>query len=106
MQDQGKNRKVNPYFEEALKENILNNYCRTAAYELVQHVYKKESAVFGAWVDRSLAEKQAKPLPTEQFETARNEIFAAYKALPLKAMQPESPCELLSVLAKMLTIIK
>ena len=46
----------------------------------MQHVYKKESAVFGAWVDRSLAEKQAKPLPTEQFETARNEIFAAYKA--------------------------
>lgn len=106
LQDQGKNRKVNPYFEEALKENILNNYCRTAAYELVQHVYLQESAAFGAWVGQCLTEKQGKPLPTEQFEAARSKIYAEYKVLPLKAMQPEAPCDLLSVLAKMLTIIK
>ena len=106
LQDQGKNRKVNPYFEEALKDNILNNYCRTAAYEPVKYVYIKESAVFGAWVGQCLAEKQGKPLPTEQFETARCRIFAEYKALPLKAMQPEVPCELGAVLETMLAIME
>lgn len=104
--DQGKNRKVNPWFEDALKDNILNDYCRTAAYEPVKFVYLKESAAFGAWLADCIAAKQGEAFPAERFEKARNEIFDAFKALPLKDMQPEMPCDLYGVIDNLLTIIK
>ena len=93
--DQGKNRKVNPYFEDALKDNILNNYCRTAAYELVQFVYTKEADVLAAWAQNS---EKGEPIPTEAFEAELTKIFDAFKALPLKDMHPVVPCDLQKVI--------
>ena len=103
--DQGKNRKVNPYFEDALKDNILNDYCRTAAFELVKFVYTKESAVFGKWVAGCIASGKAEAIPTEAFEAERTKIFDAFKALPLKDMHTDSPCDLYTAIDRVLEMI-
>jgi hypothetical protein len=97
--DQGKNRKVNPYFEDALKDNILNNYCRTAAYELVQFVYTKEADVLATWAQNS---EKGEPIPTEAFEAEITKIFDAFKAMPLKDMHPAVPCDLHTVIDNLL----
>ncbi len=96
---QGKNRKVNPYFEDALKDNILNDYCRTAAYELVAFVYTKEADVLAAWAEKS--EKGA-AVPAEDFLAEREKIFDAFKALPLKNMHPAEPSDLYTTIDDLL----
>ena len=84
---QGENRKVNPWFEDALKDNILNDYCRTAAYELARFVYTKEADVLSAWVENS---RPGEGLP--DFRAEREKIFNDFKALPLAQMH--ATCDL------------
>ena len=103
--DQGKNRKVNPYFEDALKDNILNDYCRTAAYELVKYVYLKEADVFGSWVSDCIAKGQGGAIPKEAFEAERTNIFDDFKAMPLKDMHPTDLMNLTDVIDRLLEII-
>ena len=103
--DQGKNRKVNPYFEDALKDNLLNNYCRTAAFELVKFVYCKELAVYKKWVTDSIAAGKAGGLPAETFKTERDRIFDRFKALPLKDMHPAGLQDIYQVLDSVLPLI-
>ena len=103
--DQGRNRKVNPFFEDALKDNLLNNYCRTAAYELVKYVYCKESGVFAGWIRDCIAAGKAESLPADVFEKDRIRIFDEFKALPLADMHPAEPCCLHQVIDRMLTFL-
>ena len=102
---QGKNRPVNPCFEDALKDNILNDYCRTAAFELVKFVYTKESAVFGQWVADCIAAGKAEAIPAEAFEAERTKIFDAFKAQPLQDMHAEAPCDLYTAIDRVLEVI-
>jgi len=97
LRHQGKNRKVNPYFEDALKDNILNDYCRTAAYELVAFVYTKEADVLAAWVQNS---EKGEAIP--DFLAERAEIFDGFKVLPLKDMHPAEPCDLYTTIDNLL----
>ena len=104
--DQGKNRPVNPYFADALKDNLLNNYCRTAAFELVKYVYCKESAVFEKWVTDSIAAGKAAPLPADIFEKDRNRIFDEFKALPFEQMHTQPACDLPTAIDRVLEIMR
>jgi hypothetical protein len=100
--DQGKNRPVNPYFADALKDNLLNDYCRTAAFELVKFVYCKEAAVFENWVQASLA--SGKLQSTDSFETERTRIFHEFKALPFEKMHEAPACDLRTAIDRILNI--
>ncbi len=97
---QGQNRPINPYFEDALKDNILNDYCRTAAYELVKFVYTKEAAALGAWMTDCIRGGTYKaPDFTETLQT----VFDAFKAVPLASMHAETqiPAAIDRILAAM-----
>lgn len=94
---QGKNRPVNPYFEDTLKDNILNDYCRTAAYELVKFVYAKEADVLAAWAENS---KPGEAIPAEDFLAERAKIFDDFKALPLAEMH--ATCDLCAAIDRVL----
>jgi len=102
---QGKNRPVNPYFEDALKDNILNDYCRTAAFELVKFVYTKESALFGKWVADCITAGKGEAIPTEAFEAERTKIFDDFKAMPLQNMHTDAPCDLYTAIDRVLEVI-
>lgn len=105
LQDQGKNRKVNPYFEDALKDNILNDYCRTAAYEPVKFVYCPEADALDKRLTECLATGEEFKICKKTFEEERTNIFDAFKEMPLQAMQPDGRSNLSEVVSRMLTII-
>jgi len=88
LREQGKDRPVNPFFAEALKENLLNKYCRTAAYELAAYVYRKEADVLGDWIVRCVAEGQTGAFPTAEFQQAQDKIRREFMELPFEAMHP------------------
>lgn len=102
---QGKNRPVNPYFADALKDNILNDYCRTAAFELVKFVYIKEADVLAGWMTDCMTAGEGMPVPAEEFNEARTRIFDEFKALPLAEMHPNTPCDLYTALDRVLYVI-
>ena len=53
---------VNPCFEQALKGNAENGYCRSYIYELFNDYYLKQLALYVAWVDERVAGSgQSKP---------------------------------------------
>lgn len=89
LQELGANRKVNPAFEEALKDNALCGYCRSAAYEAVRYVYSKEADVLQNWISKCIAAGKAEAVPAEEFLDAGKQIFAEFKAIPLADMQAE-----------------
>ena len=102
---QGKNRPVNPCFADALKDNLLNDYCRTAAYELAQFVYTKEADVLADWMETCMTTGAGAPVPAEAFNDARARIFEEFKALPWEKMHPDALCELGVVLDRVLEIL-
>ena len=89
LRELGANRKVNPAFEEALKDNGLCGYCRSAVYEALRYVYVKEADVLADWIRRSIQAGKAEAVPTEDFLEAGKQIFAEFKATPLADMQAE-----------------
>lgn len=79
---------VNPCFEQALKGNAENGYCRSYIYELFNDYYLKQLALYVAWVDERVAGgdtaspmKPAKPLPMQA-------VTDAFYAKPLREMAP------------------
>ena len=79
---------VNPCFEQALKGNAENGYCRSYIYELFNDYYLKQLALYVAWVDERVAGgdtaspmKSAKPLPMQA-------VTDAFYAKPLREMAP------------------
>ncbi len=84
----GKNRPVNPHFEEALKDNVINWYCRSASYEATKYVYLPEFAVFRNWVETQLTTENRLGAAME-FDKERKEILDGFKKVSFKDMQPE-----------------
>ena len=89
LRELGANRKVNPAFEEALKDNGLCGYCRSAVYEALRYVYAKEADVLADWIRRSVQTGKAEAVPTEAFLEAGKQIFGEFKAISLADMQAE-----------------
>ena len=84
---------VNPCFEQALKGNAENGYCRTYIYELFNDYYLPQLALYTGWVDERVASgdtktpmKPAKALPMQA-------IIDAFYSKPLAEMgaQPQAP---------------
>ena len=79
---------VNPCFEQALKGNAENGYCRTYIYELFNDYYLQQLKLYTQWVsehvtggDTKKPMKPAKPLPMK-------EIVDGFYAKPLAEMAP------------------
>jgi len=77
---------VNPCFEQALKGNAENGYCRSYIYELFNDYYLPQLAVYTGWVEERVAAddkrgpmKPVKPLPMQS-------IVDAFYAKPLEQM--------------------
>lgn len=83
---------VNPAFEQALKGNAENGYCRTYIYELFDDYYLPQWALYTKWVEARVAGgdvrspmKPAAPLPMKA-------ITDAFYAKPLAEMaRPQAP---------------
>ncbi len=73
---------TNPEFENVLKRNIGNDYCRQPAYELVAHLIKDEAT---ATFDMLLSDKTIK---AGDCFAKFNELFANFEKTPLRDMQP------------------
>jgi hypothetical protein len=81
---------VNSCFEQALKGNAENGYCRTYIYELFNDYYLPQLALYTKWVDERITSgdtqspmKPAKPLPMK-------EVVDAFYAKPLAEMAPHA----------------
>lgn len=79
---------VNPCFEQAIKGNAENGYCRSYIYELFNDYYLKQLALYVEWADGRVAGgdktspmKPAKPLPMQA-------VTDAFYAKPLREMAP------------------
>jgi len=83
--DLEKNRPVNPFFDQAYRENVINFYCRTSVFEAVKGVYEKEVAVFKEWILKKIETGDTNVLDTEKLIQKREQIFDEFKATPLKA---------------------
>lgn len=81
--DLKKNREINPYFENALKDNVINWYCRTNAYEAVKGVYKKEFTVFKEWMLDKLSSNDRTNVDMSSFSEEKERILEEFKSIPL-----------------------
>lgn len=79
-----KNRPVNPHFENTLKDNVINWYCRTSAYEAVKGVYQKEFSVFKEWMIKRLNSNDLNNMDMSSFPIEKERIFEEFKSIPLK----------------------
>ena len=100
-----KNRPVNPYFGEALKENLVNNYCRTAAFEPVTYVYGKEADVLENWVVQCVKKKTGGAMPKEHFAAEQKKIMQAFLDMPFADMHPTELLPLQDALDRLLVCI-
>ena len=74
---------VNPCFEKALKDNLINGYCRSSVYEAVRFVYLPEMrALFSALYDHT-------PDDLPDFTETKQQIFQAFLQKPLSEMRPQ-----------------
>lgn len=89
---------VNPDFERTLKENILNNYCRQYAVELIDSVFQKEGEAVFDWLQK----------PYEQAELRRisADICREFMQTPLSDMQKKAENSLPEVLRRIVTEIE
>ena len=79
---------VNPCFEQTLKGNAENGYCRTYVYELFGHYYLPQLALYTQWVDDRVAsgdtQSPLKPAPALPMQR----ITDAFYTKPLAEMAP------------------
>ena len=82
---------LNPCFEQALKGNAENGYCRTYIYELCNEYYLPQLTLYTKWVDERVASgdrkspmKPAKALPMKK-------IVDGFYAKPLIEMTSRAP---------------
>ena len=80
---------VNPVFEETLKRNQVNSYCRQACYEPWKWLYLSEQRAYFDWLGENLAagNRGAWSMPDPSVEAG---LFARFMETPLEEMK--SPC--------------
>jgi len=84
--------RVNPHSEQTLKSNGECSYCRSHHYELVRHVYPKESQAVWDCVSAELAKGNRKPWKRPADLTKRGTaIQDQFYATPLAQMAPPAP---------------
>jgi len=99
-----KNRKVNPHFENALKDNVINWYCRTSAYEAVKGVYIKEFSVFKEWMSGVLSSKDRKTPDMSSFKEEKARVFGEFRNTPLEEFHKNQKPDYKTVIEKLLPV--
>lgn len=79
---------VNPIYETTLKRNLVNSYCRQAAYEPWTYLYLDEQKAYFGWI-QSQVEGQVRGLWTRNLHTTGEALFQAFMDKPLDEMRPE-----------------
>jgi len=102
--DLNKNREVNPHFENTLKDNVINWYCRTSAYEAVKGVYKKEFTVFKEWMLNKLSSNDKSSPDMSGFKKEKERILEEFKKTPLEEFHKNQKPDYKTVLEKLLTV--
>ena len=74
---------VNPHFENTLKDNLINGYCRSSVYESARFVFLPEMEVFFS----ILPSQPRNTLP--DFSSEKTRIFRVFLERQLSAMKPE-----------------
>lgn len=90
---------VNPAFEPTLKRNLVNGYCRQAAYEAEKGLFVQENEAYYAWVIKNIDENKREQWKWTLDET-ENELYAAFMETPLEALQPALDATILPDLLK------
>ena len=81
----------NPAFEETLKGNAENDYCRTQIYELVRTCYQPELAVYLDFVRRKIDGGDRAPWRTpDEFNIRAGMIRDAFYSTPLEHFRPNA----------------
>lgn len=101
-----KNRPVNPYFENTLKDNVINWYCRTGTYEAAKGVYQKEFAFFKDWMLKLLSDNDRESRNTDDFEKVKERIFEEFKQIPLKDFHKEAKPSIKEVSKRFLDMLQ
>ena len=102
--DLQKNRKINPHFENALKDNAVNWYCRQGIYEAVKGVYQKEFEVLKTWVLDHLNSNDRQNADSSNFKELKDKIFKQFMDIPLKDYHKTEKPNYKQVLEKILSI--
>ena len=83
---------VNPCFEQALKGNAENGYCRTYIYELFDDYYLPQWALYTKWVESRVTGGDAKSPMKPAAPLPMKEVVDAFYAKPLAEMAgPHAP---------------
>jgi hypothetical protein len=86
----GEKHKLNPIFENTLKGNAENFYCRTSIYELFKDVYLKEMRVYLKWMFDKIESGDKNELEKpEYFEIEQEKIRDEFYKKPLTEMAPK-----------------
>ncbi len=88
---------VNPCFETALKHNLVNAYCRQAAYEPEKYLFLEEAQAYYDWVERNLAAGNRGEWKWD-LDEKRRALYDAFMAKPLIEMRPPKENDLKAVL--------
>ncbi len=81
----------NPAFEETLKGNAENDYCRTQIYELVRACYQPELAAYLDFVRRKIDGGDRAPWRTpDEFNISAGMIRDAFYSTPLEHFRPDA----------------
>lgn len=100
-----KNRPINPHFENTLKDNVINWYCRAAIYEAVKGVYKKEADVFKKWMFEQFESNDRKTRNIDSFAGEKDRIFEEFKNIPLKDFHSEEKPSIKAVTKSFLNML-
>ncbi len=85
-----KKHQTNPKFEQTLKGNAENFYCRTYASELFKGVYLPEMKVFSEWVTKKIRSgDRSEWRRPEEFEAWEKAIRDTFYATPLSELAPD-----------------
>ncbi|MCP4645466.1 MAG: hypothetical protein GY851_33795 [bacterium] len=79
---------VNPCFEQTLKGNAENSYCRSYIYELFDHYYLPQLALYTQWIDERVAGGDTKSPVKPAQPLAMQKITDRFYAKPLAEMAP------------------
>lgn len=92
--------KVYEGFEETLKNNTINWYCRTSIYESVKEVYIPELAYMNEMLLDCMDKGEYKESRLEEFKTKSNEIVNAYIAKPFTEIHKDGKSDLKQIIKK------
>jgi hypothetical protein len=95
---------VNPVFEPTLKHNLVNVYCRQAAYEPENYLFLDEARAYYDWVERNLTAGNRCEWVWD-LDEKKTALYDAFIEKPLAEMRPPKQNDLRAMLRKAAQIV-